>query len=60
MREAAKKCLGQARDHLGAGAAKADAAFFNKTIFATFEASQRDERVTRAFGAWSGRQGPAA
>ncbi|MFE0155753.1 hypothetical protein ACFWY5_52065, partial [Nonomuraea sp. NPDC059007] len=50
VREAARKCLGQARDHLGAGTPKADAAFFNKTIFATFDASQRDERVTRAFG----------
>ncbi|MFI6908863.1 hypothetical protein ACIBKY_46905 [Nonomuraea sp. NPDC050394] len=53
VREAAKACLKQARASMYGGAQKADAAFFNKVIFATFDAAQRDRRVTRAFRSWS-------
>ncbi|MFE0151077.1 hypothetical protein ACFWY5_28310 [Nonomuraea sp. NPDC059007] len=53
VREAAKRCLGQARTRMSAGAPQADAAFFNRTIFATFDASQRDVKVTQAFRTWS-------
>ncbi|MFE0149078.1 hypothetical protein ACFWY5_18155 [Nonomuraea sp. NPDC059007] len=53
VRKAADRCLDRARDHLSAGAPNADAGFFNKTIFASFDASQRDEKVTRAFRSWS-------
>ncbi|MFI6908313.1 hypothetical protein ACIBKY_44125 [Nonomuraea sp. NPDC050394] len=53
VREAAERCLDRARDHMSAGAPKADASFFNKTIFASFDASQRDEQVRRAFRSWS-------
>ncbi|GAA3690595.1 hypothetical protein GCM10022224_065050 [Nonomuraea antimicrobica] len=52
-REAAGRCLDRARDDMTTGAPKADAAFFNKTIFATFDASQRDGKVTQAFHSWS-------
>ncbi|MFI6538685.1 hypothetical protein ACIBHY_39970 [Nonomuraea sp. NPDC050547] len=53
VRAAAERCLGQARDHLSAGTPKADAGFFNKIIFASFDASQHDEKVKRAFRSWS-------
>ncbi|MFI9561489.1 hypothetical protein [Nonomuraea endophytica] len=53
VRDAARECLDQARNRLGAGIPKADGAFFNKTIFAAFDASQRDKKVTQVFRAWS-------
>ncbi|MFI6291202.1 hypothetical protein ACIBEJ_06415 [Nonomuraea sp. NPDC050790] len=53
VREDAERCLGQARTRMSAGAPKADAAFFNKAIFAAFDASQRDEKVAQVFRTWS-------
>ncbi|MFB9966406.1 hypothetical protein [Sinosporangium siamense] len=53
VRDAAKRCRDQARARMVTGPAKADAAFFNEIIFTTFDASQRDGKVTRVFRAWS-------
>ncbi|WP_343955121.1 hypothetical protein [Nonomuraea longicatena] len=53
VQQAVGQCLSQARADMVKGAPKADAAFFNKVIFASFDASQRDEQVVRVFRSWS-------
>ncbi|MFI6904618.1 hypothetical protein ACIBKY_25380 [Nonomuraea sp. NPDC050394] len=53
VRDAAGECLDRARDRLTARVPEADGAFFSETIYSAFDASQRDEKVTRAFRAWS-------
>jgi hypothetical protein len=53
VQQAVGQCLSQARADMVKGAPKADAAFFNKAIFASFDASQRDEQVVRVFRSWS-------
>ncbi|GAA0933775.1 hypothetical protein GCM10009560_40280 [Nonomuraea longicatena] len=53
VKKAAKRCLDQARDKLADGAPKADAGFFSRTIFASFDASKRDKKVVQAFRSWS-------
>jgi hypothetical protein len=53
VQEAADQCLDQTQEKIAAGVPEADAAFFNERIFASFDASQRDEKVLKVFRAWS-------
>ncbi|MEU5613437.1 hypothetical protein AB0H03_32800 [Streptomyces sparsogenes] len=47
-------CQKKARRKMMKGAPEIDVSLFNKRIFDAFDRSQRDEKVKRAFRAWSG------